>query len=217
MCQAVIVNPDATARERRIDQILRASIPLFAARGYRKTSMADIADAAGVSRPALYQYFNDRADLFAAAYRLLLEESTDAALDALVAPAPLADQLDGYLQRLSGDGYATLAATEFGDELMDARHQFAAEAAVNAVKRAHGGLRAHLKTTPSDQRTRTGAFDLLALSPVGLKQDHPTPAVYRRRLTFLAHVAARTLLWPHNDPAAEAPDTSPHQDPPPTG
>lgn len=187
----MIVSPGEIARERRIDEILRASIPLFAARGYRKTSMADIADAAGVSRPALYQYFTDRADLFAAAYRLLLEESTDAALDALAAPAPLADQLDGYLQRLSGDGYATLAATEFGDELLDARHQFAADAAVNAVKRAHGGLRAHLETTPSDQRTRAGAFDLLTLSPVGLKQDHPTPAVYRRRLSFLADVTAR--------------------------
>ncbi|MGE5210583.1 MAG: hypothetical protein ACM3MM_04920, partial [Acidobacteriota bacterium] len=74
-----------------------------------------------------------------------------------------------------------------------------------AVKRAHDGLRAHLKTTPSDQRTRAGAFDLLTLSPVGLKQDHPTPAGYRRRLTFLAHVTARALLSPHNGPATEAP------------
>lgn len=218
MCQAVIVSPDVTVRERRIDEILRSSIPLFAARGYRKTSMANIADAAGVSRPALYQYFNDRADLFAAAYRLLLEESTDAALDALAAPAPLADQLDGYLQRLSGDGYATLAATEFGDELMEARHQFAAEAAANAVKRAHDGLRTHLKATPSDQATRTGALDLLTLSPVGLKQDHPTPVVYRRRLTFLAHVTARTLLRPRsNDPATGAPSTNPHRSRPPVG
>ena len=205
-----------TTRERRIEEILRASIPVFAARGYRKTSMANIADAAGLSRPALYQYFTDRADLFAAAFRLLLEESADAALDALAAPAPLADQLDGYLQRLSGDGYATLAATEFGDELLEARHQFAADAAANAMKRAHGGLRAHLDATPADRPTRTAAFELLTLSTVGLKQDHPTPAAYRRRLTFLAHVTARTLLWPHdNDPATEAPVTGQRRDRPP--
>jgi AcrR family transcriptional regulator len=195
MCQAPVVSrPDTTAREQRIDEILRASIPVFAARGYRRTSMANIADAAGVSRPALYQYFTDRADLFGAAFGLLLEESTDAALDALTTEAPLADQLDGYLQRLSGDTYASLAATEFGDELMEARHQFAADAAANAFERAHDGLRAHLRTqTDADPRTRTGTFELLTLSLAGLKQDHPTPAAYRRRLTFLAGAAARAL------------------------
>jgi AcrR family transcriptional regulator len=210
------VTSATTARERRIEEILRASIPVFAARGYHKTSMAHIADAAAVSRPALYQYFTDRADLFAAAFRLLLEEAADAALDALAAPAPLADQLDGYLQRLSGDGYATLAATEFGDELLEARHQFAADAANNAMKRAHGGLRARLASTPADRPTRTGVFELLTLSTAGLKQDHPTPAAYRRRLTFLAQVTARTLLWPHDDdPATEAPGTGPRRHHPP--
>lgn len=212
----MIVNPGVTIRDQRIEEILRASIPLFAARGYRKTSMANIADAAGVSRPALYQYFTDRADLFAAAFRLLLDESTDAALEALAAPVPLADQLDGYLQRLSGDGYARLAATEFGDELLEARHQFAADAAANAMKRAHNGLRTHLKATPSDQRTRNRTFELLTLSLVGLKQDHPTPAAYRRRLTFLAQVAARTLLWQHShDRADETAGASRRRDRPP--
>lgn len=212
----MIVNPGVTIRDQRIEEILRASIPLFAARGYRKTSMANIADAAGVSRPALYQYFTDRADLFAAAFRLLLDESTDAALEALAAPVPLADQLDGYLQRLSGDGYARLAATEFGDELLEARHQFAADAAANAMKRAHNGLRTHLKATPSDQRTRNRTFELLTLSLVGLKQDHPTPAAYRRRLTFLAQAAARTLLWQHShDRADETAGASRRRDRPP--
>lgn len=212
----MIVNPGVTIRDQRIEEILRASIPLFAARGYRKTSMANIADAAGVSRPALYQYFTDRADLFAAAFRLLLDESTDAALEALAAPVPLADQLDGYLQRLSGDGYARLAATEFGDELLEARHQFAADAAANAMKRAHNGLRTHLKATPCDQRTRNGTFELLTLSLVGLKQDHPTPAAYRRRLTFLAQAAARTLLWQHShDRADETAGASRRRDRPP--
>jgi AcrR family transcriptional regulator len=198
MCQHLVVSPsESPAREHRIEEILRASIPVFAERGYRRTSMANIADAAGVSRPALYQYFADRSDLFAAAFRLLLEESTDAALAELGAAAPLADQLDGYLQRLSGDAYQTLAATAFGAELMEARHQFAADAAESAIRRAHDGLRTHLKThTSADRRTRTSTFELLTLSLAGYKQDHPTPAVYRRRLTFLAHTAARALTEP---------------------
>jgi len=193
-CQTGDVATTDSAREQRIDDILRASIPLFAQHGYRKSSMATIAAAAGLSRPALYQYFTDRADLFAAAYVLLLDEATDAALAELELPVPLAAQLDGYLQRISGDGYAMLAATKFGDELLEARHQFAAEAAEAAVRRAHKGLRAHLKATPTDQRSQDRAFEVLTLSTFGLKQDRPSPATYRRRLTFLAGAIARALL-----------------------
>jgi AcrR family transcriptional regulator len=192
-CQNREVAITNSSRDQRIEEILRASIPLFAKRGYRKTSMANIADAAGISRPALYQYFTDRADLFAAAYVLLLEEATDAALIALALPVPLASQLDGYLQRVSGDGYAALSATRYGDELLEARHQFAAEAAAVAVKRAHKGLREHLKTTKAEQRAQAAAFELITLSTVGLKQDQPTPTTYRRRLTFLAGAVARAL------------------------
>ena len=192
-CQDGEVAITDSSRDQRIEEILRASIPLFATRGYRKTSMANIADAAGISRPALYQYFTDRADLFAAAYVLLLEEATDAALIALALPVPLASQLDGYLQRVSGDGYAALSATRYGDELLEARHQFAADAAAVAVKRAHKGLREHLKTTKAEQRAQAAAFELITLSTVGLKQDQPTPTTYRRRLTFLAGAVARAL------------------------
>lgn len=156
--------------------------------------MANIAAAAGVSRPALYQYFGDRSELFGTAFRLLLEESTDQALNALAQATSLADQLDGYLQRLSGDAYASLAETAFGDELMDARHQFAADAAADAIRRAHDGLRTHLQQHSSaDQQTRNDAFELLTLSLAGLKQDQPTPKTYRRRLTFLAQTTAHAL------------------------
>jgi AcrR family transcriptional regulator len=188
---------DTAATKQRIEGILRASIPVFAERGYRRTSMSNIADAAGMSRPALYQYFTDRSDLFAAAFRLLLEENTDAALEALSANVPLVDRLDGYLQRLHGDPYSDLAATDYGEELMDAHHQFGTEAAAHSKKRAHDGLRKHLQThTGADRQTRTGMLELLTLSIAGLKQDHPSPGVYRRRLTFLAQTAACALTVP---------------------
>lgn len=45
--------------------------------------MADLARAAGVSRPALYQYFDNRADLFRAAFQAVSEDATDGALAAL--------------------------------------------------------------------------------------------------------------------------------------
>lgn len=183
-------------RDERVEAILRASVPVFASLGYRGASMSKIAAAAGVSRPALYQYFQDRSDLFAAAFRLLLEESTDAALSALVTPGELETQLDGFLQRLSGDAYEALASAPCGDELMEAKHQFAAEAASAAISRAHGGLRAHIRAHGGSKTSRDQTFQLLTLAPAGLKQDRPSPTAYRRRLRFLALAAATAL---HNE------------------
>lgn len=188
---------DSDATKQRIERILRAAVPVFAEYGYRRTSMAKVADAAGISRPALYQYFTDRSDLFTASFSLLLEEHTDAALGALSTAVPLVDQLNGFLQRLYGDPYEAMAALQHGEEFIEAHHQFLTEAAKNAKKRAHEGLRRHLQTnTNADRRTRTGMLELLTLSIAGLKQDQPSPSAFRRRLTFIAETAARALSAP---------------------
>lgn len=53
------------ASERR-DQILDVAIPVFARQGFHGTSMNDIADAAGVTKPVLYQHFDSKRDLYLA-------------------------------------------------------------------------------------------------------------------------------------------------------
>lgn len=47
-------------------QLLAAAYQTFVAKGYRGASVADIAEAAGVSLGTFYQYFRDRADVMAA-------------------------------------------------------------------------------------------------------------------------------------------------------
>jgi AcrR family transcriptional regulator len=44
-------------------QLLAAAFEVFSAQGYQATSVSDIADAAGVSLGAFYQYFRDRSDI----------------------------------------------------------------------------------------------------------------------------------------------------------
>lgn len=156
--------------------------------------MAELAAAVGVSRPALYQYFDNREDLFRSAFQLILEEATDNALAALDSTGTPAERLDGYLQRISADGYQALAATEFGAELMEARHEFAADVVQKEFDRARRGLRAFIAaTSAADAKTRSAVVDLILLSPSGLKSDNPTPQIYRRRLSWLAEAAARLL------------------------
>jgi len=56
------------ARRRR--QLLDTALAVFADRGFHGTSMNDIADAAGVTKPVLYQHFSSKRDL----YREVLED-----------------------------------------------------------------------------------------------------------------------------------------------
>lgn len=51
------------APERRA-QLLRTAVGVFAEHGYHATSMNDVAVAAGVTKPVLYQHFSSKRDLF---------------------------------------------------------------------------------------------------------------------------------------------------------
>lgn len=53
-------------REQRRDQLVGVARSVFATRGYRTTSMDMIAEAAGVSKPVLYQHFASKHDLYLA-------------------------------------------------------------------------------------------------------------------------------------------------------
>lgn len=48
----------------RRNQLLDVALERFAARGYFDTSMEEIADAAGVTKPVLYQHFQSKQQLF---------------------------------------------------------------------------------------------------------------------------------------------------------
>jgi AcrR family transcriptional regulator len=52
-----------TAEQRR-HQLVAVALELFAQRGYRSTTMDDIAEAAGVTKPLLYQHFSSKRALY---------------------------------------------------------------------------------------------------------------------------------------------------------
>lgn len=54
-----------TAPERRV-QLLQVALEAFAGNGYHGTSMNDVADAAGVTKPVLYQHFESKRELYLA-------------------------------------------------------------------------------------------------------------------------------------------------------
>jgi AcrR family transcriptional regulator len=75
-------------------QILLAARDLFIQHGYRGLPMREIAEAVGVSKPALYYHFHDKEELFLAVLYQALDE-----LEALVAQAYAAAQAEGNLEQ----------------------------------------------------------------------------------------------------------------------
>ncbi len=67
-----MTNPRLPAAERR-RQLLDSAVVVFASEGFHQTSMNDVASAAGVTKPVLYQHFGSKHDL----YRELLRDVGD--------------------------------------------------------------------------------------------------------------------------------------------
>lgn len=70
--------PRLSANARR-EQLLEVALEVFAKRGYHATSMNDVADAAGVTKPVLYQHFVSKRELFLA----LLDDVGDQLITAI--------------------------------------------------------------------------------------------------------------------------------------
>jgi AcrR family transcriptional regulator len=58
-----VQNRRLTAEQRR-QQLFTVALELFAHRGYRATTMDDIAEAAGVTKPLVYQHFSSKRALY---------------------------------------------------------------------------------------------------------------------------------------------------------
>lgn len=61
-------------REEVKRKIVSAAFTLFLEKGYHRTTMEEIAESLGVTKPALYQYFPGKEDLFAAVAELARQE-----------------------------------------------------------------------------------------------------------------------------------------------
>lgn len=61
-----MINKPATKGELTAERILDCAEPLFARKGYDSCSLRDIAKAANIKEPGLYNYFNNKEALFAA-------------------------------------------------------------------------------------------------------------------------------------------------------
>lgn len=102
--------------------ILHAAWQAFAAYGYRKTSMDDIARGAAISRPALYLHYRNKEDIFRSLTQYFYDQALDRFEAELQKPGKVGDVLASAFLAKTQDYTEALLNSQHGRELMDANH-----------------------------------------------------------------------------------------------
>lgn len=166
------MNSSRLSADARRAQILEVAIDVFGRAGYFGASMNDIAEAAGVTKPVLYQHFDSKSDLYSA----LLDEVGARMLDAIAKAT--ADATDGKAQTEQGfQAYFRWVAHRH-DEFMllfgsSARHDGEFSAQVRRI-------------------TNDAAAAIAPLISVDLEPEHRTTLAHA--LVGLAEGASRRLV-----------------------
>ena len=183
--------------------ILNAAQGVFARHGFRQTSMSMVAEAAGLSRQALYHHFNSKEDLFAALVDALYEAGFDAARKAAVeasgnANDVIAGVMIAYHQVLG----SSLDGSPFMVELREESARQCGRAVAAHAKRFEKELEGLCARLIRERRLKVRAgvtagdvTDLVLIAEKGVKARHMTQgeASYRRALGGMISVVCKGL------------------------
>ena len=181
---------------------LEAARDVFARYGFQRAGMADIAREAGVSRPALYVWFDNKAALFKALAEHLKDDALTGAREAWRDDADFTTNLEATILAKDLTFFRLLHASPHGAELMavDATVTATIAAAMDAGFAAILAERAEILVERGvlDLRGFGDAGDFgrtVALLASGVKHEVRDEAGYRAGLRALcrlvAHATAR--------------------------
>ncbi|MEU6594143.1 helix-turn-helix domain-containing protein [Streptomyces sp. NPDC046881] len=181
-------------------QIITAGISVFGRYGYRRTSMDLIARTAGVSRPALYQYFKNKQEVFRAVAQHVSAQVTTAAREAgekgRALPAEdrlylvLAVKLDVLTGSVRAESHAELFR-EAADIAADTVHAFE-ESYRTVIEDVLHDCADELDLLGPVLSARDTA-DLLCDALAGIAQARQAPQAKHARLRHLAQLTVRGL------------------------
>lgn len=153
----MVTMPPSKPRSEKERQVLEAAFGVFYRYGFARTTMADLASAAGLSRPALYLVYAGKAEVFEAVVDWFVDRMLEEIVETLDAAWPLERQLLHVAELAVARGYDMLAAHPDAADLMSPeRHGPALLASFERLQVLLADLlrgplaRGHLKTTADD-------------------------------------------------------------------
>lgn len=120
-----IMDDDKTEQRRAL--ILQEAFNAFAHYGFKRTTMDDIARAAGISRPALYLVYRNKADIFRACMLSMMEEMRVRVAACFAKDVDIVCGVERALDEGILRPHREISATTHGAEIFDTSHEFAAD------------------------------------------------------------------------------------------
>ena len=118
--------PEELGSDKRV-AILNGALAQFAQYGYRRTSMEDIAQNAGIAKGTIYLYFKSKEELFAALAQQLLDEVERLVKNAMAEDSAPLDRLIGMLEAKFFWFYARILSSPHAQELVDEKSRVVAD------------------------------------------------------------------------------------------
>lgn len=189
---------DAAEGNDRRAAIIEAATRVFLRYGFKKTSMEDLARAAGISRQGLYLHFPTKEVLFKAGLLRLIEGSAAAVKLALAdKDAPVDERVLAAFVAIHGSSIGTLDSTHLG-ELFEAAREIVGTSITELEEGFVADIAKVLRGVPpgtgfkSADLTAKDAAQLLHDASYGIKHAVATQAAYRERM----RVAVRLVCGP---------------------
>jgi TetR/AcrR family transcriptional regulator len=187
--------------EGRVERILVSALTCFTRYGYRRTSMETIAQAAGMSRPALYQHFSGKEDVFRAGVAYLLDGAATRAEESARSAESVEDRVFGVLAtkidlvigQLDAEfrGELLLEAAAIAKDLLDAHR----ERLVQVIAALLESAAAQLPHLGADLPAREAA-ELLLYAATGIEYEHTTADAAHATLRRAVDLMIRGLRAP---------------------
>ena len=173
--------------------ILNAAWFAFAAYGYRKTSMDDIARGAAMSRPALYLHYRNKRDIFRSLVRQYYDDAAKAIEAALAGPGSASEVLSAAFRAQGGEVTEAMLGSPHGMELLDTTSVTAADtvqAGEERLRAIYAAWLARIAGVGAGQGRFAGSEQDMAGTMTaalkGIKMAGTDYATYRTRVALLA-------------------------------
>ncbi len=163
--------------------------------------MGDLAEAAGISRPALYLMFDNKEDLFRQLAVFRQKYAIEQATLVLAEKTPLSERFISAILMYEKLYYEPVSESPHGDELMDVNLSIAAEDMKKGSDRFIGVLADALEAavsakeaTFSDTPLKPKAFvELLMSSIAGVKKGVASIKEFRRRIKEVGAIFMKSI------------------------
>jgi TetR/AcrR family transcriptional regulator len=185
----------ASLDETRREKIMEAAVATFARYGYRRTSMDALAEAVGMSRPALYQYFRNKEAVFRELTRWELDRRAAEAEAAARAASTATEGIEAILDAVLALHEPGLGSGHFY-ELIDEVQSRAGDLWAQYEKRILGAISARLAELVQERGvlpSGMGMDDVAAVLLYGAKGISLAPCDTDQQRTYVRHFAAMAL------------------------